>query len=66
MRQFIIIQAFQSIKRVFEKEKIFQVISWNHQDVLGITQKWFWWIPRQILRYFEARIVKIGRTELIL
>ena len=59
MRQFIIIEAFQSIKRVFEKGNKFQVISWNHQDVLEITQKWFYWIPRQIVRYFEARIVKI-------
>ena len=66
MRQFIIIQAFQCIKRVFEKWNKFQVISWNHQDVLEITQKWFYWIPRQIVRYFEARIVKIWRTELIL
>ena len=53
-------------KMCFRKRKKIQVISWNHQDVLVITQKWFYWTPRQILRYFEARIVKIWCTELIL
>ena len=66
MAQFNKVFPSRRLKTCYQENYFFQVISWNREDFFRITQKQFYWIPWEILRYLEAKIVKIWCTKVIL